>query len=119
MGKTVEEKIALYEALIATHPEVVRKGKKTPYTSMNGNMFSFLGQQDVLAFRLAKADRAAFLEKYPDSVVVQYDTVMKDYVEVPDELLDDPEALAALFAQVVANARTLKPKPTTRKKKKA
>ena len=32
-----EHEVALYEALIATHPEVERKGKSSPYTSINGN----------------------------------------------------------------------------------
>jgi hypothetical protein len=37
-----ERQVALYEALIATHPEVERKGKSSPYTSINGNMFTIL-----------------------------------------------------------------------------
>jgi hypothetical protein len=32
----------LYEAGVATNPEVDRKGAKTPCTSRNGHMFSFL-----------------------------------------------------------------------------
>ena len=42
------EKLALYEKLVATNPDVARKGAKTPYTSLNGHMFSFLtGNRDA------------------------------------------------------------------------
>ena len=34
--------LALYEKLIATMPEIVRKGAVHPYTSLNGHMFSYL-----------------------------------------------------------------------------
>jgi hypothetical protein len=107
----------VYEGLIAGVPDVERKGKATPYTSMNGNMFSFLGQSGVLAFRLSKPERAAFLEEHPDAVVEQYGAVMKDYVAVPDAVLEDGEALGALWERCVAHARTLKPKATPRAKR--
>jgi hypothetical protein len=98
----------VYEGLIAGVPDVERKGKGTPYTSMNGNMFSFMGQGGVLAFRLSKGERAAFLGGHPGAV-------MKDYVAVPDAVLEDGEALGELWGRCVANARTLKPKATTRR----
>ena len=34
-------KVALYEKLLATIPEIERKGADNPYTSVNGNMFRF------------------------------------------------------------------------------
>ncbi len=52
-----------YDALVATHPDVERKGAATPYTSMNGHMFSFLTPDGTLALRLSAADREAFVEK--------------------------------------------------------
>ena len=54
-----EREVALYEALIATHPEVERKGKSSPYTSINGNMFTILSADGVLGMRLGAADREA------------------------------------------------------------
>ena len=45
MGKAATEisadKLALYEKLVATDPNVERKGATMPYTSLNGHMFSF------------------------------------------------------------------------------
>ncbi len=44
------DKLALYEKLIATHPEIERKGGANPYTSLNGHMFSLLlGPKGVMA----------------------------------------------------------------------
>ncbi len=34
-----EEKIELYNKLVASHPEAVRKGDTMPYTSVNGHMY--------------------------------------------------------------------------------
>jgi len=114
MSWTRERKLAAYEALVSGVPDVERKGRTMPYTSMNGNMFSFLSTDGVLALRLERRERDRFLDAHPEALVVQHGAVMHDYVEIPVELLDDPLALEALFAECVANARTLKPKPTKR-----
>ena len=37
----ISEQIKLYDELILLFPEIERKGKTLPYTSVNGNMFSF------------------------------------------------------------------------------
>jgi hypothetical protein len=116
MPATTDQKLAIYEELVAATPDLERKGKTMPYTSINGNMFSFLGKDGALAFRLSKDERAAFLEDHPDAVVEQYGAVMKDYVAIPDAILEDRTALQSLWNRCVANAQTLKPKPTTKKK---
>jgi len=79
--------LALYDALVATHPSVVRKGDTMPYTSLNGNMFSLLTKAGKVALRLPSDARDAFLRKHPDALCVQYGIVMKEYVELPDALL--------------------------------
>ena len=53
-----EREVALYEALIATHPEVERKGRSSPYTSINGNMFTILSADGALGMRLGDTDDA-------------------------------------------------------------
>jgi len=47
-----EETLELYDKLIAALPGVERKGATIPYTSLNGNMFSFLNKEGKLGFRL-------------------------------------------------------------------
>lgn len=113
-----DRKLAIYEALVSALPDVDRKGQAMPYTALNGNMFSFLAPDGALAFRLPSAARTAFLERHPDAIVEQYGRVMKDYVAVPDPILEAAEECELLFAQSVAHARTLRPKATTRAKPK-
>jgi hypothetical protein len=36
------DKVTLYDKLIATRPEIERKGDANPYTAVNGNMFTIL-----------------------------------------------------------------------------
>jgi hypothetical protein len=59
------DKVKLYEKLVATIPEVQRKGATHPYTALNGNMFSYLHPSGSMA----------------------YGAVQKEYVTVPDALL--------------------------------
>lgn len=109
-----QARLTAYAALVASIPELELKGKKMPYTSMNGNMFSFLTPEGLLCFRLATTDCKAFLEAYDAEPVKQYGSVMRDYVGVPDAVLEDAVALNNLFIQCVTNAKSLKAKPTKR-----
>jgi len=108
--------LAAYDALLAHWPEVERRGASMPYTSLNGNMYSFLGA-DGLALRLPKEAREAFIARYGTHLYEANGVVTKEYVAVPDALLRDTEALRPHFEASYAYARTLKPKPTTRPKK--
>ena len=56
--------IALYDRLVATNPEVERKGDTMPYTSLNGNMFSVVTKEGAVTLRLPEPARSAFLKKY-------------------------------------------------------
>jgi TfoX/Sxy family transcriptional regulator of competence genes len=109
-------KLAVYEKLIASIPAIERKGDTIPYTSLNGNMFSLLGKDGSLGFRLSKEDREEFLKKYPSGILFQYGIVMKEYVKIPDELLGKSKELKKYFEQSYAYAKTLKPKATTKTK---
>ena len=86
-----------------------------PYTSLNGHMFSLLTKEGWLALRLPNDVREAFLKKYQTKLCVQYGTVMKEYVEVPDALLKKIQELRKYFDQSYAYVGSLKPKPTTKK----
>lgn len=102
--------LELYGKVVATNPEVERKGKTMPYTSHNGHMFSFLTKEGKLALRLPDEDREAFVEKYGTEPVVQYGAVMKEYVEVPHGLLQDTDELKKYFDVSYQYVGTLKPK---------
>ena len=47
-------KLELYEKLIATVPEIDRKGAVHPYTSLNGHIFTYLDQTGTPGVRLPK-----------------------------------------------------------------
>jgi hypothetical protein len=110
------ERLEQYERLIATVPGVQRKGKKVPYTSVNGHMFSFLTPTGSLALRLPKGDREAFMERFTTGLHEAHGTVLKEYVSVPDELFADTAAAAPYLAATHDYVASLKPRPTTRRK---
>src|SRR5215831_15903445 len=104
--------LAIFEKIIAASGSVERKGDTMPYTSLNGNMFSLLAKDGSLGFRLSNEDRKEFLEKYQSELMKQYGVVMKEYVVIPDQVLDSPVELQRYFELSYAYAKTLKPKPT-------
>src|SRR5262245_27520852 len=122
MGKATPaapaDKVALYDKLVATNPQVERKGATMPYTSHNGNMFSFLTKEGALALRLPEEARVEFLKKYKAKLCEQHGVVMKEYVEVPDELLKKTAELKRYFDLSLGYVSALKAKPTKRAKKK-
>jgi len=111
------DKLELYEKLVATNPSVERKGATVPYTSLNGHMFSYLSKEGKMALRLPAEDREAFLKKYKTKLCDAYGIVQKEYVEVPDSLLSSTRELKKFFDRSYEYVGSLKPKPTTRKKK--
>ena len=111
------DKLALYEKLAATNPEIERKGATMPYTSHNGHMFSFMDKDGVVAIRLPEKERNEFIKKYKTTLMPAHGTVMKEYVAVPAALLKKTKELAAYLDMSLEYIKTLKPKPTTKKKK--
>jgi hypothetical protein len=112
MGDSREKILVIYEKMVASQPDIQRKGAANPYTSMNGNMFSFITKEDEIALRLPDEVRA----KMGAEPVIQYNSVMRGYALASQALLSKPAQLAKLFAQSVAYAATLPAKPTTKKK---
>src|SRR5690242_6431448 len=110
------DKLESYEKLVATIPEVERKGATMPYTSLNGNMFSCLHPPGVLSLRLPEEERVQFLKKYKTTLFESYGIVQKEYVKVPDALLKNTKELRPYFDMSYRYAQSLKPKPTTKKK---
>ena len=114
-ASNVDLKVDLYDKLIATHPEIERKGAANPYTSLNGNMFTLLHDSRRLAIRLAKDKREEFLKKHKTTLFEAYGVVMKEYVAVPDTLLKNTRELQKYLEFSYEYVKTLKPKPTKKK----
>lgn len=112
---TREDKIALYEQLVATHPDAALKGATIPYTSLNGHMYSYF-KDDFLALKLPEVAREKFIKKYKTTLVLQYGIVQKEYVVVPDNLLMKTEELKPFFDISFTYTSSLRPKATKKKK---
>jgi len=110
-----KKQLELFDKLIEGNPEIERKGKTTPYTSVNGHMFSFLSKEGVMGLRLPKDEKAAFLKKYNVELMEQHGRVMKEYVQIPDELLENTALLSGYLQQSLDYVSGLKPKPTKKK----
>lgn len=111
------DRVKLFDALIASNAEVERKGATMPYTSVNGNMYSFLDKDGKMALRLPADDREAFIQKYGTHLHESYGAVMKEYVTVPDGLLEKTEELKSYLDMSFEYAKSLKPKPTKKSSK--
>lgn len=110
------DRLEAYDVLIASVPEIIRKGKANPYTSYNGHMFSFLSKDGKMGLRLPKNEREKFLSEYNVKLIESYGAVMKEYVTVPDDMLTDIDVLKPYLLMSLEYIKTLKPKPTTKKK---
>ena len=73
-----EERLELCDNLLATNPDIKRKGGTMPYTSINGHMFSFLNQQGTMGLRFSKENIEAFIQKFKTRLIEPYGRIIKD-----------------------------------------
>src|SRR4051812_26371554 len=73
------DKIALYEKVVAQFPDVKRKGDNVPYTSLNGNMYSYLAKNGTMALRLPEEVRDDFLKEHNARLMQVYGITQKEY----------------------------------------
>ena len=107
-----EERLKLYDKLIPTHPNFERKGKTMPYTSVNGYMFSQLNKAGEIGIRLSKEQGKKFMEEYQTTEFKSYGAVMREYVLIPETLLDNLELLSSYLNDSYEYTKSLPPKPT-------
>jgi len=116
-GNSRNDKITLYKKLVATNPKAMCKGATIPYTSINGNMYSYFSKDGFVALRLDEDARKEFIEKYKTTLVTAYGIVQKEYVVVPDKLLKKTEELKQYFEMSYKYVSGLKQKATVKKAK--
>jgi hypothetical protein len=104
------DKLALYEALIKSVPQIERKGAVHPYTSLNGHMFTYLDQTGTLGLRLPPDALAAFLKKYKTTLFRSYGVIKKDWATVPASLLKNTKELKKHLEVSYEYVKSLKPK---------
>ncbi|MDW3211271.1 MAG: hypothetical protein ABJO02_16800 [Reichenbachiella sp.] len=105
-----KDKKTLYEQLIATNPNIELKGKSMLFTSANGHMFSQLNKAGEIGIRLSKEDGEEFIEKYQSALFKSYGAVMKGYVVVPDNMLDNMDQAAKYLQRSYEFVLSLPPK---------
>ena len=110
------DKVAFYERLVATNPDIELKGATHPYTSLNGNMFSYLHPSGSMALRLPADERDKFLKKFKTALFEAYGVIQKEYVRVPEALLQNTNELEKYFRLSWLYAQSLKPKPSKKSK---
>ena len=107
-----EDKLAVFDKLIAVRPEIERKGANNAYAAVNGNMFLLMQPDGVLAIRLPEDEREKFLKRHKAKLHEAYGAVMKEYVAVPDGVLGKTKELQKYVAASYEYAKSLKAKPT-------
>lgn len=104
------EKLERYAELVAGLEGVSLKGAANPYTSRNGYMTSFLDKTGAVSIRLDEESRGEFIERYDAQLSVQYGSVMKEFVVVPDDLLASDDEISVWFARSWDWVGSLEPK---------
>lgn len=103
-----------YIALMSSLPGIEVKGATMPYTSVNGNMFSFL-KEEGMALRLSTETREEFIKKFKTGLFETFGTVMKEYVAVPSSMFKNMKELKPYVKKSHEYALTLKAKPGKKK----
>jgi len=106
------EVLKQYDKLISNIPGLERKGATMPYTSLNGNMFSFLAKDGSLGLRLSTGAREDFINKFNTRLCEANGAILKEYVSVPGELFINTKMMKKYFDQSYEYAKSLKPKPS-------
>ena len=107
---TWEDKLALYDQLVAKCARFDRKGKTMPYTSANGHMFSLLNKDGQLGIRFSKEVQERYIQEFGTTIFKSYGAVMKGYVLIPDPMLENLDALADYLNESYDYVMTLEPK---------
>ena len=105
-----EERLKIYDALVAKCPRFERKGKTMPYTSANGYMFSLLNKAGEIGIRFSKEVQKKYLEEFDTTLYKSYGAIMHGYVLIPDRMLEDLDQLALYLDESYDYVMTLEPK---------
>ena len=84
-----QEKLKVYDELVAKCNRFKRKGKTMPYTSANGYMFSLYNKSGEIGIRFSKEVQETYIKEFNSSIYKSYGAVMKGYVLIPETMLAD------------------------------
>lgn len=105
-----EQRLEIYDKLVAKCPRFERKGKAMPYTSANGHMFSLLNKEGQLGIRFSKEVQEKYIQEFDTTIFMSHGATMRGYVLIPDHMLEDLDQLAEYLNESYAYVVTLEPK---------
>ena len=105
-----EEKLKIYDELVAKCPRFERKGKTMPYTSANGHMFSLLNKVGEIGIRFSKEVQEKYIEEFDSTIFKSYNSIMHGYVLIPENMLDDLDNVARYLDESYDYVMSLEPK---------
>lgn len=105
-----EEKLKIYDELIAKCPRFERKGKTVPYTSANGYMFSILNKGGEIGIRFSKEVQKKYIEEFDSTIFKSHNSIMHGYVLIPEQMLENLENLAKYLNESYDYVMSLEPK---------
>ena len=105
-----EEKLKIYDELVAKCPRFERKGKTMPYTSANGHMFSLLNKAGEIGIRFSKEVQEKCIEEFDSTIFKSYNSIMHGYVLIPENMLEDLDNVARYLDESYDYVMSLEPK---------
>jgi len=105
-----EEKLKVYDELVAKCIRFKRKGKTMPYTSANGYMFSLFNKDCEIGIRFSQEVQQKYIQEWPATIYKSYGAVMKGYVLIPEKMHSDLDNLARYLDESYDYVMTLEPK---------
>lgn len=99
-----------YKALIHNICQMEVKGKTMPYTSINGNMFSFLDSAGNLGLRLPTNILKDLIIKLKSKYCEAHGVILKKYLEISPQIFENQTLMKELITISYDFAKTLKPK---------
>ena len=115
---TREQIVSFYEEMVARTPGATLKGATIPNTTHNGHMYSYVAKDNTVALKLPSPEKEQFLSRYNTRLMEQYGIVQKEYVVVPEQVLQNTSELQPWFDLSFRHISGLKPKPNVKTKKK-
>jgi len=105
-----EDKLKVYNELVAKCNRFERKGKTVPNTSANGYMFSLLNKAGEIGIRFSKEVQKKYMEEWDTTVFKSYNAVMNGYVLIPEKMLKDLDTVAKYLNESYDYVMSLPPK---------
>ena len=105
-----EEKLKVYDELVAKCSRFKRKGKTMPYTSANGYMFSLFNKDCEIGIRFSKEVQEKYMKELNTTYYKSYGATMKGYILIPEEMLNDLDNVAKYLDESYNYVMKLKPK---------